>query len=117
MAAPRERRPHNAVTIDVQAAGAVPAVDRHDVELADTRLGRVVTGIQTEQAPWKIVRHHPHRGIDRGRDDAVAVDGDTRVERRVESGLGRIPSPRGLVPWLGDPAIPVGVDDLRAPAL
>src|SRR5690606_4106728 len=112
VAAAGERRPDDAVTVDVEPARAEAGL-RHAIQLADARLGRIRPPIHAHEIARTVRQRRPRDVLLAGRRarlHAVHLAADARVARGIER-LVR------LVPRLRDPAVAVRVDHDRAPAL
>ena len=114
--AARQGGPHDAVGGDVDAPRresldrGFRVLERRLVVLRDARLGRVVAQLEPHDLPGHAPRGGPdHAVVRRVRNDAVPPAAHLLVQRRVEIAAAVDP--------LGDAAVPVGVDDDRAPAL
>src|SRR5690606_1262652 len=112
VAAAGQRRPYDAVAVDVETARPEAGL-RHAVELREARLRRVLAARQAHEISREVRERRPddvllaRRGA---RLHAVDLSADARIARRIER-------PARLVPRLRDLAVAVRVDHERAPAL
>jgi hypothetical protein len=83
VAARGERRPDDAVLIDVDAA-RIEATVRNAIDLCAARLGRVVAAIDADDVAGEGFGRAPGRVVHRARHDAIERETDLRVELRVE---------------------------------
>src|SRR5690606_14986953 len=112
VAAAGERRPDDAVTVDVETARPEARLG-HPVELGDARMRRVLAARHADEETGIVGERRPHDVLLAGRRarlNAIDLPADASVARRI------VRTAR-LVPRLRDLAVAVRVDHERTPAL
>ena len=104
----RERRPHDALAIDVHAARRI-AGERRLEHFGEGGLRRIRSQIQADDVARVSQHRAPDRAVDRARGEPVEAGHDALVLLRVD----RIVRPHVIVA----PAVAVGVQNERGPAL
>ena len=104
-----ERHPHDAIAIHIHAANAI-ARQWHSVDLGQRRVGRIRSGIDAQDIARMRQARAPDRAVRRAHGDAVKSKWNAGI-------LARIKRLAGLVIALVAPAVAVGIDHERAPAL
>src|SRR4051794_10602270 len=92
MAARGERRPDDAVRVDVDAA-RIEARLGHLEDLRDARFRRILAALQPHEITRERLAHTPHRVVYRARDHRIEREAHLRIELWIERAI--LPLPAG----------------------